>query len=163
MPELPFEAPQPWLWSCHHCHNRYPLGTTRRCLYDGHYFCGGTTVSPFTGKPIRRHRACRSEFDYRGWHEVRKRKGNLFGNRHRGRTASRSCETSCEYPTACHYKRQEESNVAIAEARKEAQADRRVCQTFLDPALYQNDQARSPKPRSARDQRKSQVRIEAEK
>ncbi|KAF2456941.1 hypothetical protein BDY21DRAFT_269818, partial [Lineolata rhizophorae] len=35
----PPQAPLPWLWQCHLCQRMYPLGTTRRCLEDGHYFC----------------------------------------------------------------------------------------------------------------------------
>lgn len=111
MTQLPFEPPLPWLWSCHHCHTRYPLGTTRRCLHDGHYFCGGTTVSALTGRPIRRHRACASEFDYAGWLDMSKwRRHRATNAQVRGseQTACRqSCETSCCYPSACHHARRQ--------------------------------------------------------
>jgi hypothetical protein len=63
--------PLQWLWKCHQCHQNYPLGATRRCLDDGHYFCSGTTTirnRRLSGRPrFRRHRACTSEFDYQGW------------------------------------------------------------------------------------------------
>ena len=29
------QGPMPWLWACHKCNSRYPLGATRRCLHDG--------------------------------------------------------------------------------------------------------------------------------
>ncbi|KAF2147265.1 uncharacterized protein K452DRAFT_217695, partial [Aplosporella prunicola CBS 121167] len=28
-----------WIWQCHICKSVYPLGATRRCLDDGHFFC----------------------------------------------------------------------------------------------------------------------------
>ncbi|KAJ9649116.1 hypothetical protein H2199_001030 [Coniosporium tulheliwenetii] len=65
--------PLQWLWTCHMCHLTYPIGATRRCLDDGHFFCSGTTtikawrksVSP--KRRVKKHRACASEFDYSGW------------------------------------------------------------------------------------------------
>ncbi|KAK4978963.1 hypothetical protein LTR42_001463 [Elasticomyces elasticus] len=74
--EPAFEHPPPpasplrWLWQCHLCNRVYQLGTTRRCLDDGHYFCAGTTTvkrSRRTNKKTVRHKACASEFDYQGW------------------------------------------------------------------------------------------------
>lgn len=62
-----------WVWQCHICHRTYPLGATRRCLDDGHYFCSGvTTVKTWRAstnprKRTKKHRACPSEFDYAGW------------------------------------------------------------------------------------------------
>ncbi|KAF1809009.1 hypothetical protein P152DRAFT_379577, partial [Eremomyces bilateralis CBS 781.70] len=35
----PPQSPLQWLWQCHICKASYPLGVTRRCLVDGHYFC----------------------------------------------------------------------------------------------------------------------------
>ncbi|KAK3114433.1 hypothetical protein LTR53_007245 [Teratosphaeriaceae sp. CCFEE 6253] len=73
-PELalppPPANPLRWLWQCHLCNRVYSLGTTRRCLDDGHYFCAGTTTvkrSRRTNKKVVRHKACASEFDYQGW------------------------------------------------------------------------------------------------
>lgn len=62
----PLPIPPQWLWRCHMCGIAYPLGTTRRCLNDGHYFCAGTTVSKKTGKR-KIHAPCGSTFDYVGW------------------------------------------------------------------------------------------------
>ena len=68
----PPSNPLNWLWQCHKCNRVYQLGVTRRCLDDGHFFCAGTTtVTKKTrgksGKVVRRHAACASEFDYQGW------------------------------------------------------------------------------------------------
>ncbi|KAI9668463.1 MAG: hypothetical protein M1831_001217 [Alyxoria varia] len=85
----PSHQPLPWLWQCHLCARVQPLGVSRRCLEDGHYFCSGAPQSPATpcadgnhhnnngtGKKRRRsrrmNRACASEFDYAGWTEVGK-------------------------------------------------------------------------------------------
>ncbi|KAI4143875.1 MAG: hypothetical protein LQ340_006852, partial [Diploschistes diacapsis] len=64
----PPAIPPAWSWSCHHCQTTYPLGATRRCLYDGHFFCAGQTVNKRTGR-VKRHKACGSVFDYVGWKE----------------------------------------------------------------------------------------------
>ena len=72
LPPPPSE-PLNWLWQCHLCNRVYKLGTTRRCLEDGHYFCSGTTTvkrsrrGKNAGKKVLRHKACASEFDYAGW------------------------------------------------------------------------------------------------
>lgn len=66
----PPPKPLHWLWQCHLCARVYRLGTTRRCLDDGHFFCAGTTTtkrSRKSGRVVRRHKACASEFDYGGW------------------------------------------------------------------------------------------------
>ncbi|KAF6228362.1 hypothetical protein HO133_008092 [Letharia lupina] len=95
--------PMPWIWSCHKCHTRYHLGATRRCLHDGHYFCGGTTVDKISGK-VKKHRACVSEFDYSGWEDFARwkratsRKGEKAGRKH--------CEDECDFPSSCHWKEQ---------------------------------------------------------
>ena len=64
----PPSTPPAWSWSCHHCQATYPLGATRGCLYDGHYFCAGQTVNKRTGR-VKRHKPCGSVFDYVGWKE----------------------------------------------------------------------------------------------
>ena len=92
----------PWVWSCHKCHTQYPLGATRRCLHDGHYFCGGSTVDKVTGR-TRKHRACGSEFDYIGWED--------YGSWRRSNSAAQKpttpgqkhCEHQCDFPSACHW------------------------------------------------------------
>lgn len=98
--EIPPEA-MPWVWSCHKCHTRFPLGATRRCLNDGHRFCGGTSVDKVTGK-IKRHRACASEFDYIGWEEFGSWK--RYAVQHKPANKShKNCEHQCDFPSACHW------------------------------------------------------------
>lgn len=67
----PPQEPLKWLWQCHCCARIYHLGTTRRCLDDGHYFCAGAPVTKRDRKTglriMRKSRACASEFDYQGW------------------------------------------------------------------------------------------------
>lgn len=67
----PPQEPLKWLWQCHCCSRIYHLGTTRRCLDDGHYFCAGAPVTKRDRKTglrvTRKSRACASEFDYQGW------------------------------------------------------------------------------------------------
>ena len=93
----------PWIWSCHKCHTRYLLGATRRCLQDGHYFCGGTTVDNFSGK-VRKHRACISEFDYSGWEDFSRWKRATTGPV--VRLGRKHCEDECDFPSSCHWKEQ---------------------------------------------------------
>lgn len=93
----------PWIWSCHKCHTRYPLGATRRCLNDGHYFCGGTTVDKISGK-VKKHRACVSEFDYSGWENFGRWKRATSGQV--VRSGSKHCEDECDFPSSCHWKKQ---------------------------------------------------------
>ena len=93
----------PWIWSCHKCHTRYLLGVTRRCLNDGHYFCGGVTVEKFTGR-VKKHRACVSEFDYTGWEEFSEWKRATTGQI--PRLGSRHCEDGCNFPSSCHWNQQ---------------------------------------------------------
>ena len=149
MTKLPFEAPLPWLWSCHHCHARYPLGATRRCLHDGHYFCGGTTVSALTGKPIKRHKACGSDFDYVGWEDVSRWQRKVYDSKLD--IAERlkrqiSCEHSCAYPSACHHRTKKSSTRKRSGVGKESlstasrtsvnefvTANKSDLQSFLDP------------------------------
>ena len=90
----------PWIWSCHKCHTRYLLGATRRCLNDGHYFCGGVTVDKFSGR-VKKHRACVSEFDYTGWEEFSEWKRATTGQI--PRLGSRHCEEECNFPSSCHW------------------------------------------------------------
>jgi hypothetical protein len=73
----PPPPPLVWLWTCHLCKRTYPLGATRRCLEDGHFFCAGVTEvrrptprelkAAGGGLVVRRHAPCASEFDYAGW------------------------------------------------------------------------------------------------
>ena len=108
----------PWIWSCHRCHTRYLLGATRRCLNDGHYFCGGTTVDKFSGK-VKKHKACISEFDYIGWEDFGRWKRERNGQFCRP-GSSKHCEDECDFPSSCHWKEQH----AVQETRS----------GFLDPS-----------------------------
>jgi hypothetical protein len=77
----PTRAPLRWLWVRHLCNRSYSLGTTRRCLDDGHYFCSGTSVVRSRkggSKRVRKHQACTSEFDYAGWKDWGVWKRNLL-------------------------------------------------------------------------------------
>lgn len=99
----PPSIPMPWIWSCHKCHTRYLLGATRRCLHDGHYFCGGTTVDKVSGK-VKKHKACVSEFDYSGWEDFGRWKRATTGQV--VRAGNKHCEDECDFPSSCHWKEQ---------------------------------------------------------
>lgn len=94
----------PWIWSCHKCHTRYLLGATRRCLVDGHYFCGGITVDKISGR-LKKHRACISEFDYSGWADFGAWRSATTGQV--VRRDSKHCEDECNFPSSCHWKEQQ--------------------------------------------------------
>ena len=93
----PPTMPLPWVWQCHLCRNRYALGVTRRCLYDGHYYCSGDTVQPNLKK--KKVRACSSEFDYDGWEEYGDWKVKILQEQGNSRVL-RGCET-CVFPSQC--------------------------------------------------------------
>ncbi|KAL0254839.1 hypothetical protein SLS55_009363 [Diplodia seriata] len=133
-----------WIWQCHVCHRTYPLGTTRRCLDDGHYFCSGVTTaktwrastSPRKSRKAKKHRACASEFDYGGW--------KAFGQWRRNEEAirgasfadmvdfsisddglvsprppvqsnvSRDCWNGCDFPSECRWGSQHGVEAACA-------------------------------------------------
>ena len=116
----------PWIWSCHKCNTRYALGTTRRCLHDGHYFCGGTTVDRATGK-TKRHRACASEFDYIGWESFNNWKRE---QKHPQNPNLKHCENQCDFPSACHWKTRHAP-------KKEANF------SFLDPKCLDTEESQS--------------------
>ena len=156
MTPLPFKPPRPWLWSCHRCHNSYPLGATRRCLHDGHYFCGGTTTSSLTGRPTKTHKACGSEFDYLGWQDVfqwRERlnppqrnlrdrgsrrhqkiseKAAKCKKREKAIELERSCEVSCKYPTACHNRPPKIQETGREQEQQRRKKDQERQESFLD-------------------------------
>ena len=93
----PPDVPLPWVWQCHLCRNRYPLGVTRRCLYDGHYYCSGDASQPNLKK--KKGRACSSEFDYEGWEEYADWKQKVLKVIENPRVL-RGCET-CAFPSQC--------------------------------------------------------------
>ena len=111
--------PLPWLWTCHLCDSRYPLGVTRKCLNDGHTFCSGTTRDKTTGV-IKRHRSCNSEFDYVGWSDWQHWRKELRKDDHNGCSTEKNCSQECEYPSECRWGRRAGS---IAKKAKKAMQD----------------------------------------
>lgn len=103
-PKSAYPHPPPplqWLWTCHLCHSRYPLGATRRCLHDGHLFCAGVAVSKRTGA-VRKRVACSSEFDYLGWKAWGEWRAET--QPHRCKTTSgKDCHNDCSYPSECRW------------------------------------------------------------
>lgn len=94
----PPDSPLPWIWQCHLCRNRYPLGVTRRCLYDGHYYCSGET-NVKNLKKKKKGQACSSEFDYEGWDEYGEWKRGVLAVL--GQTkVSKRCD-KCDFPSMC--------------------------------------------------------------
>ena len=96
----PPEEPLAWVWICHLCHSRYPLGVTRRCLVDGHYYCSGESDRPSTRKK-RKNKSCSSEFDYvawKAWGDWRRKALKVVQNP----KALKGCN-SCDFPSECRY------------------------------------------------------------
>ncbi|KAL9625064.1 MAG: hypothetical protein Q9160_000793 [Pyrenula sp. 1 TL-2023] len=97
----PPPSPLPWIWQCHVCRARWPLGATRRCLIDGHYYCSGQPQTR-RGKAKakgKKGRSCSSEFDYIGWKDCGRWRGLVKGPVREG------CETECEFPSHCRYRK----------------------------------------------------------
>ncbi len=142
--EVPPKA-MPWIWSCHKCHTRYPLGAIRRCLNDGHLFCGGTTVDKVTGK-VKRHRACASEFDYIGWEDFGSWKRRVAQPKPANRS-HKNCEHQCDFPSACHWN--------ARHAPKES-----ANFGFLDPKCLGTESNASPTPEKSTLKKTSSVFID---
>ena len=126
----PMTQPVAWLWYCHLCKTQYRLGTTRRCLNDGHYFCAGKVVHTDSGR--KRTRNCSSVFDYLWWkvyfdwrkneEHARRTLGQKTQSRHgrlprpggrdlqpRAEPRRRhSCLLDCSYPSECRWRAVEE-------------------------------------------------------
>lgn len=98
----PPDRPLPFIWTCHKCHSRWPLGATRRCLVDGHYLC---SVPPNQQTPKKRKKSkkpmiCSTEFDYpawKEWGEWRRRAHQLS----RDLKALEGCIEDCDFPSQC--------------------------------------------------------------
>ncbi|KAK6438939.1 hypothetical protein LTR95_004856 [Oleoguttula sp. CCFEE 5521] len=123
---LPPPPPKPlnWLWQCHLCSRIYALGTTRRCLDDGHYFCAGTPVwkrDRKTGKrSCKKGRACASEFDYAGWKArgewrrdvvaqvkvAKMLRGEQIVSEVNSPQMKKDCWANCDYPSECRWGKQ---------------------------------------------------------
>jgi hypothetical protein len=98
----PPSQPLAWVWLCHLCRTRYPLGATRRCLLDGHFYCSGETDRPNLKKK-KKKQGCSSEFDYIGWKAMEQwkrkaRKSEKFAIA----CEPQGCE-NCEFPSQCRY------------------------------------------------------------
>jgi hypothetical protein len=101
--ELTPPPPQPlaWVWQCHLCRTRYPLGVTRRCLLDGHFYCCGETDRPNLKR--KKKQSCSSEFDYIGWKAMEQWKRKARKSEKFVITCEpRGCE-NCEFPSQCRY------------------------------------------------------------
>jgi hypothetical protein len=104
-PSPPPSDPLAWVWQCHLCRSRWPLGVTRRCLVDGHFYCSGDTPQPNLKK--KKGQSCSSEFDYVGWKDWGAWKRNALKTISNPRIA-RGCER-CEFPSQCRYGPEEKS------------------------------------------------------
>lgn len=127
---LPFppqpDNPLPWIWQCHLCRNRYPLGVTRRCLYDGHYYCSGGADQPNLKKK-KKGVACSSEFDYDGWEDYgdwRRQVLQLVPNPR----ILMDCET-CDFPSQCR------TPLAISPRKKSKKAVPPVVLKMPEPSM----------------------------
>ena len=107
----PPPVPVAWQWSCHKCGGTFPLGATRRCLYDGHTFCSGFEVNKKT-KKVKKNSPCGSVFDYVGWRAwadwreeellcrtpEESKSGEDSANKRK-----RDCEHNCTFPSECRW------------------------------------------------------------
>lgn len=111
----PPAPPRPWLWQCHICRRGYSLGTTRRCLEDGHYFCSFGTSANRARRGLnftKRHFACASQFDYHGWIAWGDwRRGELQSRAElsgqvgsRALATGRDCGVDCDFPRNCSWR-----------------------------------------------------------
>jgi hypothetical protein len=105
-PSPPPSDPLAWVWQCHLCRSRWPIGVTRRCLVDGHFYCSGDTSQP-NMKKKKKGQSCSSEFDYVGWKEWGAWKRNALKTLSNARIP-RGCER-CEFPSQCRYGPEEKS------------------------------------------------------
>ncbi|EXJ80130.1 hypothetical protein A1O1_08272, partial [Capronia coronata CBS 617.96] len=94
----PPQTPETWVWTCHLCHSRYPLGVTRRCLVDGHYYCSGETDRPSLRKR-KKPKSCSSEFDYHSWKAYGEWRRKVLRAMENPRIL-RGCDY-CDYPSQC--------------------------------------------------------------
>ncbi|MCJ1223937.1 hypothetical protein MMC12_000580 [Toensbergia leucococca] len=95
-------SPLPWIWTCHVCHSRYPLGATRRCLHDGHYFCAGSSNDRKL-KKAKRQIPCASEFDYTGWKAWGEWRRASNWQRPSFNHSAKHCGHGCDFPSQCRY------------------------------------------------------------
>ena len=101
----PPSDPLAWVWQCHLCRSRWPLGVTRRCLIDGHFYCSGDAQPNVKRK--KRGQSCSSEFDYVGWKDWGTWRRRALKTMSNPRMPT-GCER-CEYPSQCRYGAEETS------------------------------------------------------
>lgn len=138
----PPDNPLPWIWQCHLCRNRYPLNVTRRCLYDGHYYCSGETDRPNLRKK-KKGLACSSEFDYDGWEDFVNWRQHVLKAVDNPRVLA-GCEacafpSQCRTPTALHPPKKSKK-VTTLHPPKATEAG---TQTTIDPRLLAEPQGAS--------------------
>jgi hypothetical protein len=104
----PPSDPLAWVWQCHLCRSRWPLGVTRRCLIDGHFYCSGDTQPNVKRK--KRGQSCSSEFDYVGWKDWGTWRRRALKTMSNPRIPA-GCER-CEYPSQCRYAAEETSLIS---------------------------------------------------
>ena len=156
--QQPPAKPLPWLWRCHRCARIFPIGATRRCLEDGHFFCPGQESAQFS--PVaksfakgsqnahrkRRSRAgiaCASEFDYAGW--------KAYGEWRRGVNRAtqvsgedfdpmeldeampkkHNCGQECDYPSECRWGRQVSPGTSSASSNEASTSFEEILGTIV--------------------------------
>ncbi|ODH48804.1 hypothetical protein GX48_05129 [Paracoccidioides brasiliensis] len=151
----PPRTPMAWMWKCHLCCSKYPLGVTSRCLIDGHCYC--------SGRPTDRNKqqgqiSCTSNFDYVGWKsmvgwqkQVRRASDNE-GIREHG------CWADCTFPTSCRHTLrflklrcprvvEKNHNGCSDEATSRMQSDTAPASSFLSESEAENkDRTRAKRP-----------------
>ncbi|KAH0536919.1 hypothetical protein FGG08_006257 [Glutinoglossum americanum] len=90
-----------WIWTCHRCNATYPLGVTRRCLNDGHYFCQRIPKIGRSGR-VRHYKSCRNEFDFTGWSLRAEWRRDRYPDNCADRE-QRDCSNFCDYPSHCRW------------------------------------------------------------
>ncbi|KEF61973.1 uncharacterized protein A1O9_03545 [Exophiala aquamarina CBS 119918] len=150
LPPTP-DQPLAWIWVCHLCHSRYPLGVTRRCLVDGHYYCSGEANQQNLRKKKKRQ-SCSSEFDYVAWREwgdwKRKALKLLMNPR-----VARGCE-NCVFPSQCRYPAEDEKKDQVsversAKATGEAATSVQITPEIGADALESKDDAKRSRSTSS--------------
>ncbi|KAL8727302.1 MAG: hypothetical protein Q9166_006133 [cf. Caloplaca sp. 2 TL-2023] len=125
-PTHPPRSPYRWIWQCHECHTSYQIGTTRRCLLDGHELCYGQPTKKRSKKGKKKVRTCQSQFDYAGWQAWGAwKRAQINHDGQENENLKRNCLASCDWPSQCRWSRQKEQVVE---------------QTCLDQALEATSQ-----------------------